>query len=414
MRRLDAAWVLPVSAPPIRNGAVLVDDNGRIAAVGPAAAVPDIDCLCQSWPDAVIVPGLVNTHTHLELTGFAGLVDDDDFWEWIKHIIALKSARSDEDFFNASLQGIRDCWAGGVTTVCDLGNSGQVVAALDHLGASGVAHHEVFDMHTGEPDQVMRRFAGELEHLAPHAVGRVSLGVSPHAPYTVSGAVYRATGELARAHGVPIAVHIAEPPDESALLRDFTGTFAEALRARGVARLSQTPTTPVAWLDQHGILSPRTICAHAIHTDLADTELLVRQQTAIAHCPRSNRRHHRADAPVARYVDAGLRMGLGTDSEASVAPLDLLAEARAARTLTGWSAQETLRALTLGGAEALGMEGAIGSLAPGKWADLAVIRVAAGEREAPEDAILATSSDDVLATWLNGRTVFAAEPEAAS
>ncbi len=406
MLRLDAAWVLPVATPPIRDGSVLLDDRGRIAAVGPRDAVPvSGDVPVDDLGDVVILPGLVNTHTHLELTGFAGLVEDVDFWEWIKHIIALKSARTDEAFFHAAEQGIRDCWAGGVTTVCDLGNSGQVIAALDHLGASGVAHHEVFDLHTGDPEQVMRRFAGQLEHLAPFAAGRVSLGVSPHAPYTVSGQVYRATGELARAHGVPIAVHIAEPPDESALLRDFTGTFADMLRERGVARLSDTPISPIGWLAQHGVLSPRTICAHAIHTDADDTELLRRHQAAIAHCPRSNRRHHRADAPVDRYVAAGLRVGLGTDSEASVAPLDLLAEARVARLLAGWTAAETLHALTLGGAEALGMERDIGSIEPGKWADLAVIAVRRPAGDSPEEAVLRSGRDAVRSTWLSGTPV---------
>ncbi len=150
------------------------------------------------------------------------------------------------------------------------------------------------------------------------------------------------------------------------------------------------------------MLSPRTICAHAIHTDDADTELLRRHHSAVAHCPRSNRRHHRADAPVARYVAAGIRIGLGTDSEASVAPLDLVAEARAARGLAGWSAAETLRALTLGGAEALGMEREIGSIEPGKWADLAVLRVTVPERGSPEEAVLAGGGGAVEATWLNG------------
>ncbi len=339
MQRLDAAWVLPVVVPPIRDGSVLLDDRGRIAAVGPRDAVPSsADVPVHDLGDVAIVPGLVNTHTHLELTGFAGQVEDADFWEWITHIIALKSARTDEEFFHAAEQGIRDCWAGGVTTVCDLGNSGQVIAALDHLGASGVAHHEVFDMHTADPEQVMRRFAGELEHLAPFAAGRVSLGVSPHAPYTVSGKVYRATGELARAHGVPIAVHIAEPPDESALLRDFTGTFADMLRARGVARLS----------DDAGLAhrvagaARRAVAAH--HLRARDSHRSTPTPNCCGGTSRPSRTARGATGVITaptrrwtRYVAAGLRVGLGTDSEASVAPLDLLAEARAARGLTDWT-----------------------------------------------------------------------------
>jgi len=396
--------VLPVDAAPIAEGAVLIDDAGRIAAVGPDAVVPvPPDALVQRFEAAVLLPGLVNTHTHLELTGFAGMAEEADFWVWIRRIIALKQTRDEEAFFHAASAGIRACWAAGVTTICDMGNTGSVITALDALGGSGIAHHEAFDMHTEETPVVMKRFARELDHLGRHAAGRVAIGASPHAPYTVSGPLYAAVSDLARAHGVPIGVHVAEPPDESALLRDFTGSFAEALRARGVTRVSDEPVSPIAWLDQHGVLTSRTLCAHAIHTDAADTAIMVRRGVAIAHCPRSNRRHHHVDAPVARYVDAGLRIGLGTDSEVSVAPLDLIAEARAARVLTGWSAAETVRALTLGGAEALGLETGTGSLTPGKWGDVAVLRV--GETTAPEEAVLASAAGAVVATWLGGRRV---------
>lgn len=383
---------------------MLIDDRGRIAAIGPDAAVPrPPDALVQRFDDAVILPGLINTHTHLELTGFAGMAEETDFWLWIKHIIALKATRDEEAFFIAATAGIRACWAAGVTTICDMGNTGSVIAALDDVGGSGIAHHEAFDMHTEETPAVMKRFSRDLDRLATHATGRVQIGVSPHAPYTVSGALYRAVSDLGRAHGVAIGVHVAEPPDESALLRDFSGVFADALQARGVERISHEPVSPIAWLDRHGVLSARTICAHAIHTDLADTAIMVERGVAIAHCPRSNRRHHHADAPVARYVDSGLRIGIGTDSEVSVAPIDLLAEAREARVLTGWSAGETIRALTLGGAEALGLDASTGSLTVGKWADVAVIRVA--ETTAPEAAVLGSAIEDVMATWLGGRRV---------
>ncbi len=402
--RLAAPWLLPVDAPPIADGAVLIDERGRIAAIGPDAAVPvPPDALIQRFEDAVLLPGLVNSHTHLELTGFAGMAEEADFWEWIKHIIALKATRTDEDFFHAASRGIRECWAAGVTTICDMGNTGSVIAAMHELGANGIAHHEAFDMHTEETPVVMKRFSRQLDRLARHATGRVQVGVSPHAPYTVSGPLYRAVSDLARSHGVPIGVHVAEPADESALLRDFTGIFAEALRARGVERVSDEAISPIAWLDRHGVLTPRTLCAHAIHTDVADTAIMVRRGVAVAHCPRSNRRHHHVDAPVARYVDHGLRIGIGTDSEVSVSPLDLIAEAREARKLTGWSAAETVRALTLGGAEALGLETSCGSLAVGKWADMTAIRIPAAT--SPADAVLASGTADVAATWSGGRRV---------
>ena len=136
MQRFAAPWVLPIDAAPIAEGAILVDDRGRIAAVGPDAVVPfPPDALVQRFDDAVLLPGLINTHTHLELTGFAGLAEEADFWQWIKRIIALKATRDEEAFFNAATAGIRACWAAGVTTICDMGNTGSVIAALDALGA---------------------------------------------------------------------------------------------------------------------------------------------------------------------------------------------------------------------------------------------------------------------------------------
>lgn len=405
MQRLSAGWLLPVAGPPIRQGAVLVDDRGCIVAAGSDREVPrPPDARDTALADAVLLPGLVNTHTHLELTGFAGMVEADTFLDWIVKVIAIKAQRSEEAFFEAACAGIRRMWAAGVTTVADTGSTGAVIEALDHLRAAGTYHHEVFGAHPEERPGAMRRFAKDLERLAGHATGRAALGVSPHAPYTVSGALYRAACDLGRAHGVPVAVHVAEPPGESALLDDFTGVFADDFRRRGVPRPAPMPTTPMAFMDLHGVLSDRTLCIHAIHVSEADTELMARHGCAVAHCPRSNRFHHGADAPAARYLDRGLRLGLGTDSEISVHPPDLLAEAREARQLAGWDAATTLRLLTLGGAEAVERDPECGSLERGKLADMVAIRI--GESDDPEESVLSSCAADVIGTWLGGRRVY--------
>ncbi len=406
MLRLAAPWLLPVDGPPIAEGAVLVDEGGRIVAVGPSEMVPMPERARQvTIPDAALLPGFVNSHTHLELTGFAGMVDEDDFWQWILHVIRIKAERSEEEFFLQACAGIRAGWAAGVTTICDTGSTGQVIAALAHLGASGVAHQEVFGAHPDECDGAMKAFARDLDRLARHASGRVQLGVSPHAPYTVSGPLYRASCELARAHGVPIAVHTAEPPDERALLEGFTGIFAEAFEKRGIPRPSVAPISPVAWMAQYGVFDERTLCIHAIQVDDADADLLQRSGSAIATCPRSNLRHHRAEAPLGRYLERRMRIGIGTDSEVSVAPPDLLAEAREARRLARWTAREAIRAVTLGGAEAIGVASECGSLTVGKWADVVAVEVATDR--GVEEAAISGGSTDVLGTWLAGREVFA-------
>ncbi len=406
MLRLQADWLLPVVSPPIANGAILLDEAGRIITVGTDAEVPRPETARteQLAPGVLLLPGLVNSHTHLELTGFAGAVNEPSFDRWIASIIRVKAARSEEAFFDAACAGIEAMWASGVTTVCDTGSTGAVIAALDHLHASGTAHHEVFGAHPEQVESAMSRFARDLDRLARHATGRVGLGVAPHAPYTVSGALYRASCDLARAHGVPIAVHTAESPDESALLRDFTGVFADWFTKQGIERPTTSATSPIAFMDAHGVLGPRTLCIHAIHADAADTRVLSQRGVAIAHCPRSNRFHHLTDAPIGQFVVAGLRVGLGTDSEVSVDPPDLLQEAAAARRLGDWTAAQTLRALTLGGAEAIERADRVGSLEAGKWGDFAAITI--GETREPEEAVLTATRASVVGTWLAGREVY--------
>ena len=403
--RLAARWVLPVDGPPIAGGAVLIGAGGRITAVGPDDQVPTPpDADRRTFPDAALAPGFVNTHTHLELTGFEGQVEDDDFAAWIRRLRELKDRRPPEEYLAAAQRGLRDAWAGGVTTIADTGDRGVVIRALAEGGGSGVAYQEVFGPH---PDQAGESMAGLEERVAelrPLESDRVRLGVSPHAPYTVSGPLYRAVADYARGEGLPVAVHLAESRAETQLLRAAAGPFAEAWERRGIPLPSLPGRSAVAWLDQHGVLGERTLCIHVVQVDAGDVARLAAAGAAVAHCPLSNQRHGHGDAPLGRLRAAGLRVGVGTDSVASVAGLDLLAEARAARTLAGLSWEEALALVTLEGARALGLGGEIGSLAAGKWGDVAVIRLRGGAP--PAEQVMNSAREAVVATWLGGRQVF--------
>jgi 5-methylthioadenosine/S-adenosylhomocysteine deaminase len=233
----------------------------------------------------------------------------------------------------------------------------------------------------------------------------VRIGVSPHAPYTVSGPLYRATAEWAKAMDLPLAVHLAESSAESALLASGDGAFAEAWRARGIRAPTPPGASPVEWLDRHGVLTSRTLCIHVVHTTEADISRLAAADCAVAHCPLSNRAHGHGRAPLARLLQAGIRVGVGTDSVVSVGELDLLADARAARALASLDAPRTLALCTLEAARALGLESEIGSLSPGKWGDCAAIRLPASA-SSPEDMALASAPRDVLATFVGGRDVY--------
>ncbi|HUR94358.1 MAG TPA: amidohydrolase family protein [Gemmatimonadales bacterium] len=414
-RRLSARWVLPVDEPAIEHGAVLLGRDGRIMAVGPERLVPAPDGVpAEDFGDALILPGLINTHTHLELTGLASGPLEPDFAAWIGGIRAAKASRSPDAFQAAARRGLADCWAAGVTTIADTGDSGAVLEALAESHASGIAYHEVFGPHPEQRDDSLRELQSQVERLGKCAGGRVRLGVSPHAPYTVSGKLYEAVASWARAAGLPVAVHLAESPAESSLLASGTGPFADAWRARGIPLPAPPGHTPVRWLEAHGVLTENTLCIHVVQADGADIRRLATAGVAVAHCPLSNRAHGHGAAPLPALLAAGLRVGLGTDSVASVGTLDLIAEARAARVLAGLDAGRALRLCTLDGARALGLEGETGSLTTGKWGDIVVIRSAAEgvapTRMTPEERVMASAPRDVLATFVGGRDVHRSSP----
>ena len=393
MLRIRAGAVHPVTAPPITDGAVLVGRDGKIAAVGPHVDVPAPAGTRQvEFPTAVLVPGLVNTHTHLELTHLAGKNPERAFARWIRTIRTLKDATTAEEFAHSAERGVRDAWAAGVTCVADTGSTGAPLEALVRLGARGIYYQEVFGPDPEDCGASLAELQAAMARLGPLATGQVRLGVSPHAPYTVSEPLYRGVAEFARRAGLALAVHLAESREETALVRDGTGPFADALRARGISIAAQG-VSPVQYLLRLGVLaSGACLCIHCVQADAADIAALARAGAAIAHCPRSNRAHGHGTAPLAAFRAADLAVGLGTDSVVSTADSNLWAEASAA----GLAGEEALRLLTLGGAEALGLEHEIGSLERGKEADLAVF---------PPTALAGTPPPAALLTVVAGRVV---------
>jgi cytosine/adenosine deaminase-related metal-dependent hydrolase len=407
-RRLAARWLVPVGSPPIEQGALLIGQDGRIEAVGPDAAVPrPSDIPAQKFDDAVILPGLINTHTHLELTGFEGRVAEREFASWIRRLRELKATRTAAEYLDAARRGIAASFAAGVTTVADTGDSGAAIQALAECGGAGVAYQEVFGPHPDQADQSLADLRAKVDRSRSLAGNRLRIGVSPHAPYTVSGHLFRAVAAWARAESLPLAVHVAESTAESQFLLGGTGPFAEAWDARGIPLPELLGQTPIAWLAAQGVLSDRTLCIHGVQLTGDDIFRLADSGTAVAHCPLSNRAHGHGDAPLERLLDAGVRVGLGTDSVVSVGRLDLLAEARAAGTLApSLDADALIELCTRGGARAIGVDSETGTLQSGKWADCIVVRLRPGTIGSPVERVLASRPDDVLRTYLGGREVY--------
>jgi cytosine/adenosine deaminase-related metal-dependent hydrolase len=390
-----------VTAPSFEDGAVLVDDGGRIAAVGPNDQVPaprGVQAL--EFPDAELMPGLVNCHTHLELTHLGGGVqhDEPEFLTWIRRIRELKDATSADAFYEAAVAGIKDCWSRGVTCIAETGSTGAVMRALHALGGRGIVYQEVFGPDPAKVDISMSELFAALQPLRRLATSQLRLGISPHAPYTVSAPLYDAVAAYARLEALPIAVHVAESPDEVRLVRDGTGAFAEALRARGIA-IQPAWCSPVAYLIQRGVIGRGTLCIHVVQVDAADIELLRSVRATLAHCPRSNAAHRHGRMPRELFQQARVPLGLGTDSVVSVGDLHLWAEAEAA----GLRGDAALKALTIEGARALGWDREIGSLETGKAGDVVVFASPALARPRPPSTALLTVVSGRIVHQISGQ-----------
>ncbi len=414
-----AAWVLPVASPPVRDGAVLVDAEGMIAAVGPRAAVPPpLGGGTVELGEAALLPGLVNLHTHPELAMFRGALEDLPFRDWILRLVGAKrEALRDEDYTWAARLTALEAIRAGMTTLGATETSGAALDAFREAGLRGIVYQEVFGPDPAQLDGSMRGLRADLDRLRARATELVRVGISPHAPYTVSDPLFRAAAALAREEELPLAVHIAESAAERRLVCEGEGDFAPGLRARGIA----TPPrgrSPIEMLDRLGVLAARPLLIHCVDLDDEDVRRIADHDCPVAHCPVANARLGHAVAPVVRLREAGVRVGMGTDSVASNNRLDLFEEARVAsllqRTLLRdpflLPAAELLRLCTVEGARALGMGDRIGTLSPGMEADLCAVSLEGPHVRPVYDPATAlfhsARASDVVLTVVRGRVLF--------
>jgi len=389
MKRYHARWVVPITAPSIHDGTVVVH-QGRIAYVGARASAPPGDDV--DLEDAVLLPGLVNAHTHLELTAFRGLMPDVPFREWIVRLqMAKVTVMTPDRYLDAARLGIAEGVRAGVTTYADTCDSGVALAAMCEMGVRGIMYQEVFCPSADEA-RVADTVAGlhrRLTELEPRQTPLVRLGVSPHAPYTVSDPLFA----FAARAGYPLAVHIAESEAETRFVRDGEGPFADGWRNRGIP-VAPRARSPIALLGALGVLDARPLLIHAVRIDDADIAAIAASRATVAHCPVSNAKLGHGIAPLDRLLAANVAVGLGSDSMAANDRMDLLEEARVAalaqRTRTGrhdaLAPRDALALATVGGARALGLADRIGSLEAGKDADLAAFPLPAGFGDANPEA----------------------------
>lgn len=423
MKLLSAAYVLPIAADSIRNGAVLIDED-KIIEVGALEQLSAkyANAEHEDFGEAVILPGFVNAHSHLEISAMRGFLDDveADFYSWLIKLTVTRAEKlTDEDIDASALFGAVEGARAGVTCFGDIGRSGRSgLQALKKVGLRGVVYQETdFSPKDETADADFARLLEKFTALKAEETDLVKIGISPHAPYTVSRAFFEKITEFALANDVKLTIHAAESNEEREFFLTGEGFFAD-LYAKLSFDWKAPRTSPIQYLADIGVLRAKPLLAHCVKVSDADIETIAANGTGIAHCPKSNAKFGHGIAPLEKFLNQKIRVGVGSDSVASNNVCDILEEARfavlSARTRNDKKrfigAEEILRTTTLGGAEALGLENEIGSLEAGKQADLIVVSLDNCAQMPIYDVhsalLFASNARDVRLTMVAGQEIF--------
>ncbi len=410
---------MPISSAPIEKGAVAFSET-QIIAVGHGREIAQRfpDASIKDFGEAAILPGFVNAHAHLEITALRGYLDsvENDFSTWLlKLATARDRVMTAEDIENSALCGALEAVRAGVTAIGDIGKHGFAGAkALSQTGLRGISYQE--NSFALDADLAAERFNELREKVSENRQfesNLVKIGITPHAPYTVSRKLFEMMTDFSLSANLPVTIHAAESKAEEDLMRSGTGNIAALLKNLGVSWDAPGCST-IQYLEKVGVLTTKPLLAHCINVDETDLEIIRATETKIAHCPKSNAKFAHGIAPFARML-ANNVVGLGSDSVASNNVCDILEEARLAAFLqrnNGYfiSAEQVLFAATLGGARALGLENKTGSLEAGKQADLCVISLASLPQQPVYDVnaalVFASSARDLVQTVVAGNAIY--------
>jgi aminodeoxyfutalosine deaminase len=416
MNTVTAEWIFPVTAPPLHRHAIEIDD-GIIQKIRPVLA--DEECISGSC----IIPGLVNAHTHLAYTALRNLFDDLSFFPWIRKLTQVKYEKlTEQDIAISTRLGIAECIQGGITTVADLCDFEVALKELSNSPLRGIFYWEVFGVEKPQAEVSWNKVQEYFPKLvSTYSSSRLQIGISPHASFTVRPELYQRIGNWANTNNVPVSFHAAESREEEEFIGQRSGPIQEFLQKRA-SDWKILGKTSITHLRETGIFEAKPLLAHVVQASESDLDVIRGYDLPIAHCPKSNAKFAHGIAPVSSMLDRGIRVCIGTDSAASNNRLDMFEEARFAflqqRSRVGkpvLSEQEILEMITIRGAEALKLGQIVGSIEPGKRADLAVLNILPYYTTASQvlhHIVHNVGSGDVLQTIINGEVATATVSDA--
>jgi len=351
------------------------------------------------------------------MRGFLEPVEQ-NFFAWLKKLTFARMSMTPDDLYVSAAWGACEALRAGVTCVADASDSAETsLRALSDVGLGGIVFQESFGPDTRLAEESFAKLTKKIAGHRALETSLVKVGVSPHAPYTVSAPLLELISKFAIDENLPLMMHAAETRMEVSLIDNGEGMFAEGLRARGIDWIP-AGTTPIQYLHDHGVLKTQPLLAHCIHVNDSDIDLLHETATSVAHCPKSNAKLGHGVAPLNRFIKRQVKVGLGSDSVASNNVCDLFEEARFAvltsranRTAEDFlSAEAALQILTVGGAESLKLQGETGELKAGRRADFIVVGLSGTHQKPSYDPvntlIFSSSGHDVVLTVVGGKEVY--------
>lgn len=395
MIRYRASWVLPIAGPPIREGWIAID-RGRIGALGHRGASDEAG---RDLGHVAVLPGLVNAHTHLELSYLRDQVPPASaFVGWIRRVMSARSQRPDPsaaEILDGIRAGIDESVRCGSALVGDITNT---LATFDPIARSelgGVVFYELIRFNTPAPDAFVEQATRQLDGLTPTA--RVRASLAAHAPYSVSPLVLRAIRRaIERDPFAPCSVHLSESAEEVEFIRSGTGpwrTFLEEIGSWDPAWVAPGGS-PVQYLDENGFLDSRVLAVHGVQMTAGDLARLAKRGVTLVACPRSNGHTGAGAPPLEDFYASGVRVAVGTDSLASTPDLNVFAELATMRALApAVPAAALLESATRQGARALGFEADYGTIEPGRRARLIAVSL-------PDDPMDAGDVEEYLVSGI--------------
>jgi aminodeoxyfutalosine deaminase len=398
--RVSADWILPIADVPISRGAVTLD-QGRIVSVGVRDGSEDL-----ALGRVVVLPGLVNAHTHLELSYLHRRIPPaPSFLEWVKPMLAARAERSgggESAILGAARDAIQLARETGTSLVGDVTNTLSAVTLLRDAQMPACVFHELLGFAGRNAEEQVAAARSAIDAVGSDDDIRVSL--APHAPYSVAPALFGAIRRDLDEHAPLVStVHLGESPEEVEFLRKGTGPWRALLEQLGVWNADwQAPhCSPVDYLADMGFLTGAVLAVHGVQFEGSDLDRLQALGITLVSCPRSNRYVGVGSPPLEAFYAMDVDVAFGTDSLASVDDLNMFSElAEARRIAPKVPARALLRSATLTGATALGFGDAFGSIEPGKRAALIAVRVPAGVTDVEEYLVSGVDPDRI--SWVEG------------